>query len=208
MVGSLTHIFDKTKPKCRGIIHVGGHFGQEIPYYLENITRNVIVYEPLDACFKTLFDSFGYSVDCRKKAIGSFNGEVELNVDEENYGQSSSVLKPKDHLEQYPNITFSKTQKTSIVTLDSDIENPQDFNVLVVDVQGYELEVFKGAEKLLSNNIEYVICEVNSSEMYERCALVEDLDFFLKGFDFKRVMTTWEGGNWGNALYVKLCQFD
>jgi len=30
MVGALTHIFDKSKPKCRVIIHVCGHFGQEI----------------------------------------------------------------------------------------------------------------------------------------------------------------------------------
>lgn len=204
MVGVLTHIFDKSKPKCKGIIHVGGHFGQEIPFYLENITRNVIVYEPLDSCFKTLFDSFGYSVDCRKKAVGSFNGEVELNVDEENFGQSSSVLKPKEHLIQYPSITFSKKQKTPIVSLDSDIECPRDFNVLIVDVQGYELEVFTGAANLIKNSIEYIICEVNSVEMYEKCANIKDLDFYLGDSGFKRIMTVWECDNWGNALYAKL----
>lgn len=204
MVAALTHVFDKTKPKCKGIIHVGGHFGQEIPYYLQNITKNVIVYEPLDSCFKTLFDAYGYSVDCRKKAVGSFNGEIELNVDEENYGQSSSVLAPKEHLKQYPNITFSKKQKALIVTLDSDIKNPQDFDVLVVDVQGYELEVFKGATSLLRESIKYVICEVNCAEMYEGCVFVADLDQFFKERGFKRVLTTWEGENWGNALYARL----
>ena len=76
MVGALAHIFDKSKPKCKGIIHVGGHFGQEIPFYLDKITKNVVVYEPLDSCFKVLFDTHGYSVDCRKKAVGSISGEV------------------------------------------------------------------------------------------------------------------------------------
>jgi len=204
MVGSLTHIFDKSKPKCKGIIHVGGHFGQEIPFYLEKITRNVIVYEPLDATFKTLFNSFGYSVECRQKAVGNFNGEVELNVEEANAGQSSSVLKPKAHLEQYPQIVFTKTEKVPIVTLDSDIENPEKFNVLAVDVQGYELEVFKGAEQLLKNHIEYILCEVNCAEMYENCAQIGDIDEYLGTLEFKRILTSWDGGNWGDALYARL----
>lgn len=204
MVGALTHIFDKSKPKCKGIIHVGGHFGQEIPFYLQNITNNVIVYEPLETCFKTLFDTYGYSVDCRKKAVGSYDGEVELNVETVNYGQSSSVLKPKEHLNQYPNIVFDKKETCEIVTLDVDIESPSDFNVLIVDVQGYELEVLKGAQCILEDCIEYVICEVNSVEMYEYCAKVEDLDHYLLKFGFKRIMTTWECENWGNALYARL----
>lgn len=204
MVGALTHIFDKSKPKCKGIIHVGGHFGQEIPFYLEHITRNVIVYEPQDSCFKTLFDSFGYSVECRKKAVGNFNGEVELNVETANSGQSSSVLKPKEHLTQYPFITFSGTVKVPIVKLDDDILNPEDFDVLAVDVQGYELEVFKGAEKLLKENIKYVLCEVNCVEMYEGCPLIGDLDSFFEGIGFKRILTTWDGVNWGDALYARL----
>lgn len=204
MVGALRYIFDKSKPKCKGIIHVGGHFGQEIPFYLSDITRNVIVYEPLEECFKKMFDLYGYSVDCRKKAVGSFNGEVELNVETANFGQSSSVLNPKKHLEEYPSIVFDKKVVCPIVTLDSDIEDPKSFNVLVVDVQGYELEVFKGAKELLSSTIEYIICEVNSVEMYERCALIDDLDFYLNSIGFKRIMTTWECESWGNALYARL----
>jgi FkbM family methyltransferase len=204
MVGALAHIFDKSKPNCKGIIHVGGHFGQEIPFYLENITKNVVVYEPLEMCFKQLFDKYGYMVDCRKKAVGSINGEIELNVETANYGQSSSVLKPKKHLEQYPEIVFDNNEKCKIVTLDEDIKNPDDFNVLIVDVQGYELEVFKGATNLLSKNIKYIICEVNIEEMYENCAMVGDLDSYLNDFGFKRILTTWEGNSWGNALYARL----
>ncbi|MDB4314572.1 FkbM family methyltransferase [bacterium] len=203
MVEALVHVFDKKKPKCKGIIHVGGHWGQEIPFYLKAITRNVVVYEPLESCFKILSDSFMFSADCRKKAVGSENRTIFLNVESENHGQSSSVLKPKEHLEQYPDIHFNQTQEAEMVTLDSDIQRPEEFNVLVVDVQGYELEVFKGAEKLLDNHIEYVICEVNNAEMYENCCLVEDLDSFFAEKKFKRILTSWEGDKWGNALYAK-----
>ena len=204
MVGALTHIFDKSKPKCKGIIHVGGHFGQEIPFYLDQITKNVVVYEPLETCFKQLFDKYGYIVDCRKKAVGNINGDIVLNVETANYGQSSSVLKPKKHLEQYPEITFDNNEKCKIVKLDSDIQNPDEFEVLVVDVQGYELEVFKGSINLLDGCLKYIICEVNNEEMYENCAMVSDLDSYLKDFKFERILTTWEGNSWGNALYAKL----
>ena len=204
MVGALGHIFDKSKPKCKGIIHVGGHFGQEIPFYLDKITKNVVVYEPLDSCFKVLFDTHGYSVDCRKKAVGSISGEVELYVESANYGQSSSVLKPKKHLEQYPKIVFDKKETCKIITLDEDIKNPEEFDVLVVDVQGYELEVFLGAKNLLNNNINFIICEVNLEEMYENCARVSDLDSHLVESGFFRILTTWEGDSWGNALYARL----
>lgn len=203
MVGALTHIFDKTKEPCRGIIHVGGHYGQEIPFYLENITKNVVVYEPLRANFKQLFDKYGYSVDCRKKAVGDYNGKVVLNVETANAGQSSSVLKPKEHLVQYPDIEFNSEEECEIVRLDDDYTG-KICDVLVVDVQGYELEVFQGAYLLLKERIKYVICEVNCAEMYEDCALVADIDDYLGDFGFKRILTSWEGGNWGNALYAKL----
>lgn len=204
MVGALAHIFDKTKEPCRGIIHVGGHYGQEIPFYLENITKNVVVYEPLQANFKQLFDKFGYSVDCRKKAVGNFNGKVKLNVETANAGQSSSVLKPKEHLIQYPDIRFDSEEECEIVRLDDDLNIVDLYDVLVVDVQGYELEVFKGATKLLMTQVSCVICEVNCAELYENCAQVGELDDYLADFGFKRILTSWEGGNWGNALYVKL----
>lgn len=201
MVGILNNIFDKTKPQSKGIIHVGGHYGQEIPFYLEKITKNVIVYEPLEANFKQLFDKFGYVVDCRKKAVGNYNGKVKLHVETANAGQSSSILKPKEHLSQYPSITFDSEEECSIVRLNEDINGV--FDTLVVDVQGYELEVFKGATNLLSTDIKYVICEVNCTEMYEGCAKVEDLDKFFEAYRFKRIITSWEGENWGNALYAK-----
>ncbi len=104
---------------------------------------------------------------------------------------------------QYPEITFDAIEECDIVKLDDDCLG-RICDVLVVDVQGYELEVFKGAKKLLSSHIKYVICEVNCTEMYEDCAKVEELDKFFADLEFKRILTSWEGENWGNALYARL----
>ena len=76
------------------------------------------------------------------------------------------------------------------------------YNFLNIDVQGYELEVFKGAFESLKN-IDYIISEVNRDEVYENCPHIDELDKYLSQLNFKRVETDWAGNSWGDALYVK-----
>jgi hypothetical protein len=71
-----------------------------------------------------------------------------------------------------------------------------------VDVQGYELEVFKGSDSFLKH-MQFVYCEVNRDEVYENCPMVDDIDKFLESYGFSRVATDWAGDTWGDALYVK-----
>ena len=73
-----------------------------------------------------------------------------------------------------------------------------------IDVQGYELEVFKGGKKTLEK-IDYVYCEVNRGEMYEGNPLIEELDVHLGEYGFERVETHWPETwyKWGDALYIK-----
>jgi hypothetical protein len=71
-----------------------------------------------------------------------------------------------------------------------------------IDVQGYELEVFKGGKDFL-NEVDYIITEVNRDEVYKGCAKIDELDSFLAPYGFNRVETTWDGGTWGDAFYIK-----
>jgi hypothetical protein len=64
------------------------------------------------------------------------------------------------------------------------------------------LEVFKGSETTL-NHIDYIMCEVNREVVYYGCPMVNELDDFLKKYNFKRVETTWDGNTWGDAFYIK-----
>jgi len=74
-----------------------------------------------------------------------------------------------------------------------------------IDVQGYELEVFKGGTETLKG-IDAIYTEINKAELYEGCALVEDLDAFLKLHGFSRVgeWCPYEPHNWGDALYTRM----
>ena len=95
-------------------------------------------------------------------------------------------------------------EKGEMVKLDDLKEEiaPEDYNMINIDVQGYELEVFRGAKNTL-NNIQYVMTEVNRAELYKNCCMVEELDEFLGKYSFERKETTWEGQTWGDALYIK-----
>jgi hypothetical protein len=45
--------------------------------------------------------------------------------------------------------------------------------------------------------------EVNNDEVYKNCVKVDELDKFLSDYGFERVETTWDGGTWGDAFYIK-----
>jgi FkbM family methyltransferase len=204
MIQTIPFIFDKTNPKeKKGVIQIGAHYGQEIPFLLEIGINNIIAFEPLDHPFNELSKNFQNKIKCIKKAVGNQNGTIEMYTESANHGQSSSVLKPKKHLEIYPNIKFENTITCEIVRLDDEIKNANQYNILLVDVQGYELEVFKGAVNTLAN-IDLIITEVNNDELYEDCAKIADLDKFLENLSFKRILTSWQEDVWGNAVYIKI----
>ncbi len=143
-----------------------------------------------------------------KIACGSKEGTGTVYVTDGNEGHSSSLLFPKLHLRYHPELPVTAIVETRIVTLDSVFDrwklNVNDYDLLVLDVQGYELEVLKGASEVLKN-VKYVISEVNREELYTGCAMIEDIDEHLKTFGFKREWEMWCGPNesYGDAFYVR-----
>ncbi|NDG32103.1 FkbM family methyltransferase [bacterium] len=132
-------------------------------------------------------------------ALGSAENIANMYVSS-NQKQSSSLLKPKDHLVCHSDVQFLGLEEVKVDLLDN--FNYTGYNFLAMDVQGYELEVLKGARKTLEY-VDYVYAEVNRAEVYEGNAFVEDLDNFLTEYNMKRVETVWPGGIWGDALYIR-----
>jgi FkbM family methyltransferase len=204
MLINFTKIFNKYKMNVKGIVHIGAHYGEEIQEYVNNGIQKITVFEPLSKNFDVLSqrlqnvnaDIQGYQI-----ALGSQKGTAVMYLSS-NEAQSSSILKPKDHLEHHPDVFFDGTEEVEVGLLDEyDIG---DANFMNIDVQGYELEVFKGGKKTLEK-IDYVYCEVNRGEMYEGNPLIEELDVHLGEYGFERVETHWPETwyKWGDALYIK-----
>lgn len=204
MLLSYSSLIDQYDANVTGVIHVGGHIGQEMETYQKNNVKNLIVFEPQKIPFQKLssvVDFIGFNnVKLINKALGNSCATVEMTCNDG--GLCSSILKPKHVLQQYPDIIFDRKESVEMVTMDSVIGEIHDYNFLNMDTQGYELEVLKGATKTLEK-IDYVYTEVNNTEVYENNALIEEIDEFLIDYNMVRVVTDWMGGTWGDAFYIR-----
>lgn len=201
-----------------GVLHIGAHTGEEYPLYLTLKIPRIIFFEPIPLCYSNLCNYIANinkinghlelpEITCHQYALGNINDTLPINISKHDtvasvYGASSSLLKPKKHLEQHPAISFEDTLDVEVHRLDDLNGGIKQCNFINIDVQGYELEVFKGASKTL-NNIDYIVTEVNIDEVYEDCAKMYELDDFLRAYNFERVETCMGGGLWGDALYIK-----
>ena len=217
MLLNFKKILSDYKINSSGVIHIGAHYGHEVHKYVNANIKNILLFEPLSKNFRQLklnvsqinYSKEDFDIILENCALGKEKGQVEMFVEEVNQGMSSSILEPAMHTEQYPHITFTKKEKVAVNTLDNYLQwrdyccgGVADYDFINIDVQGYELEVFKGAVDSL-NKIKYIMTEVNRAELYKNCAKVEELDSFLSEYGFRRDITSWDGDTWGDAFYVK-----
>jgi len=204
MLLNFQKLLKKYDMKISGVLHVGAHFGEEYLSYIDSGINRVVFIEPLKENFQVLQDRFGSIDDVKliNKGAGSEKKELKMYRASNNL-VSSSVLKPKRHLAQHPDVFFDDGETIiEIDRIDNMLEDIIPYNFMNVDVQGYELEVFKGAGKFL-DLVDFIMTEVNRDEVYENCAQVEEIDDYLSKYKFKRVETSWDGDCWGDAFYVK-----
>jgi FkbM family methyltransferase len=124
----------------------------------------VISIEPNPICYSLLEKQYGahHLVSLEKTAIGCKEGTATLNFQ----GTESTA----SLLEDWPYETTDSIQ-TSVTTLDKLIDEHGPPKLIKVDVEGFELEVFKG----LSRPIEYLIFEVHRSENKTAYQVLEHL---------------------------------
>ena len=203
MILDFDYVYEKYNLNVSGLLHIGGHYGGELQKYKSHNIDNIVLFEPLSSNFSVLSEAvknIGGNIVAHQVALGNGNRKVTMNISS-NEAQSSSILTPKVHLTAHPEVSFSGTEEVEMKKLDD--YDYKDYNMIVVDVQGYELEVLKGASETL-HNIDYIYCEVNRDEVYEGNARVEEIDEFLSTYGFKRVETQWYYTEvWGDALYMK-----
>jgi FkbM family methyltransferase len=188
-----------------GVIHVGGFRGEELPLYRSIGIHNTTMFEPQKKLCEIIKEQMIPSETLHNVALGCDIGKMELNISHRLGGvengdkASSSLLKPKLHLIEHPEVTFTHTETVEVCRLDS---YGLTANFMNIDVQGYELNVLKGAETTLQT-VDALIVEVNRDEVYENCCQIEDIDHFLKQRGFHRAAVVWQSKSWGDALYAR-----
>jgi FkbM family methyltransferase len=177
--------------KVPGVIHVGAHGGQERDLYAKFDLR-VLWVEAIPHVYEYLSEQIKPFPRQRaeNRLITDRDGAEYLFHVASNHGMSSSILAPDRHRELWPDVSFDTQISLRSVTLDSLLEEigaePDDYGALVMDTQGSELLVLKGAGKLLGR-ITYVKTEATDFESYSGCAKADELERFLSDFGFELI---------------------
>jgi len=158
---------DRLGIKPKTFIDIGANRGmlsKTVNYFYPNC--NIYSFEPIKDCFNDLkkikiknIKSFNCALS-NKRGISTFY--------ESKYDYSSSLLEmTKKHKNSFPYTADSKSYEVDVYVLD-DYYNQFNLNtptILKLDVQGSELDVIRGAEKILPK-IDYILCEVSFVELY------------------------------------------
>lgn len=184
------------------VLHVGGHYGEEAELYERNGLRDVTWVEANPETIPVLRDHvepLGHRVIQALLADRATALPFHITSNE---GLSSSILELGTHRDEYPEVLVTRSITLRARTLDELCASEQvaEFGLLVMDVEGAQLHVLKGATEELKH-VDYICLEVNETPLYRGCALVTDIDAYLA--DFCRVETVMTPHAWGDALFVR-----
>jgi FkbM family methyltransferase len=195
-----------------GVVQIGASSGQETETFRRYGVRWTVMVEPLDEPFEQMRRSLGGDEGYIpvKALCAGIEGQEHVFHVASNGGQSSSLKTPDRILADYPKVRFKREQTLVSTTVDAILERlgrerpdvPIDMlDVLFMDVQGAELEVLKGASRMLQR-AKAVWSEV-SYDQYVDGASLEDVQGFLRGFGFRLHDVRLGRLGWGNALFLR-----
>lgn len=173
--------------KLNTVIDIGSNKGQFIllvDKFYENI--KVLSFEPIGELLekqKIFFANRG-NINFFETGVGSTNSQITLNITRRK--DSSSILEIENTKNLGRQFDIIERRKIKMTTLDNaiseyDLTNPI---LLKLDVQGYELEVLKGAENLLPK-IKYIITEVAENQLYKNQVIENNVINYLNERNFQ-----------------------
>lgn len=181
--------------QAAGILHIGGHKGQEAAEYASFgkpvlwIEASPVMFKQLQKNLQDFPDQKAFCALLSEKSGIQARFHISNNAD----GASSSLFEfgPKSEGEEtlWPHLNLHMVDEITLPTtklddlLDHNGIDPAEFNYWVLDVQGAEKLVLKGADKALEKCLA-IYAEVSTTEVYKGGVLWEELAAYLdkKGF--------------------------
>ena len=149
-------------PNKRTFVDVGANVGiWSFPFIGKFNT--IVGYEPSKQNIECLQANVGTAIDIRTKAVADFEGTADFHQAGKNCGDGKLCREG-----------VGASYAVPVVKLDN--ENLLDVDLIKIDVQGWELEVLKGAEHLIRSHQPWVIFEVNQ-DIDTCCEFMESLKY-------------------------------
>lgn len=210
---SLTRVLPVQEPLV--VVDVGANEGQTARRVLAEFPRATVhCFEPAPETFKMLERNVGADARVRLEqvACGSSVGSVDFHVTSNHW--CSSVLAPSDLGKRFYGDWYQTRQvvKVPMTTLDAWMaqRGVSRVDVLKIDAQGYDLEVLRGATRMLGAGVKAINCECQFAPEYEGCATFSQIDQFLvsQGYALHQLHEVHERGNeqqttYGDGLWLR-----
>ncbi len=190
------------------LIHIGAHLVQERDEYKKLNFSPVLWFEAnpqIAEKARNILMSYS-DQELLNKALWSTAGVAKPFYFAGHQGSSSSLLEPYLISASHPEVV--KTGEISLVTstLDDELNklgSEVHYRVLVLDVQGAEIEVILGGCNTLKN-VDYIISEISQIELYRNTSTVKELSKVLNEYGFTFVASEINRATgWGEGLFIK-----
>jgi len=190
----------ETCRSARGIIHVGANSGQERFLY-DYLRKPILWIEPDNESFRRLRKNIRNML--RQRAILALcwnkdGARVPFHPTSNN-GLSSSVYPLARHQDLWPEVKPNGRVMMTTRTLDR-ILFPQrrkriPYDTLVLDTQGSELQILRGAGKTLAQ-VQTIVCEACNFEAYRGGCRAGQIRSFLRrrGWQLFHSLPVWRSG--------------
>lgn len=175
------------KGKRQILFDVGGNVGQTVEAFQDILPEaDIHSFEPSDAAFPTLEERHGANkkIFLNKVAIGS---KIETKLFFENSQSVMSSFLPLGE-DGWGKVVTKK--KLNIISLDAYCQrkNIGYISVLKTDAQGFDLEVLKGTQHLISNNkVQLILIEVTFAKLYQDSPSFSEIYQYLIKNNYKLV---------------------
>lgn len=189
------------------IVEAGVCDGLDTEFFSKSFPKGKVYgFEPIPELFEQALErNSKYSnVILEKVALGEKTEKTKFYVSDR-FGKkwgSSSVLKPKKHIDVHKEITFRDEIDLDVVNLDEWClkNNLSSVDFMWLDMQGLEPVVIKSSPNIISKT-KFIYSEVSLIETYENVVLYEDFKSYMESINFKVVFEDLPWQDMGNVLF-------
>ncbi|HYF10458.1 MAG TPA: FkbM family methyltransferase [Candidatus Paceibacterota bacterium] len=170
------------------VVDVGANIGIHA-VYLSRLATKVHAFEPVGSTFSYLLETVALNgaqekIETHRLGLGESAGELEMQIFSLEHSSWNSAYVPKNQ-----QISPVGVERVPVTTLDDFAEDKQlqKIDFVKIDVEGHELQVLRGAKKLLGekriSTLSFEVTQMHAHDPQEIFHLLRDCGYEVEDYD-------------------------